>query len=43
MINRCIENPARGKKLDADDPKMRAPEACIMSQRKGVPMDYGKH
>ncbi len=43
MINWCIENPARGKKLDADDPKMRALEAYIMSQRKGVPMEYGKH
>lgn len=43
MINWCIENPARGKKLAADDPKMRALEAYIMSQRKGVPMEYGKH
>jgi len=43
MINWCIENPSRGKKLDADDPKMRALEAYIMSQRKGVPMEYGKH
>ncbi len=43
MINWCIENPARGKKLEADDPKMRALEAYIMSQRKGVPMEYGKH
>ena len=43
MINWCIENPSRGKKLDADDPKMRALEAYIMSQRKGVAMDPGKH
>ncbi|MCI0664445.1 MAG: cytochrome C [Acidobacteria bacterium] len=43
MINWCIENPSRGKKLDADDPKMRALEAYIMAQRKGVPMEYGKH
>jgi cytochrome c len=42
MINWCIENPLRGKKLDADDPKMRALEAYIMAQRKGVPMEYGK-
>lgn len=43
MINWCIEQPARGKKLEPDDPKMRALEAYIMSQRKGVPMEFGKH
>ncbi len=43
MINWCIENPVRGAKLDPDGPKMRALEAYIMAQRKGVPMDYGKH
>jgi thiosulfate dehydrogenase len=43
MINWCVENPSRGKKFDADDPKMRALEAYIMSQRKGVAMDPGKH
>lgn len=43
MINWCVEQPARGKRLDPDDPKMRALEAYIMSQRKGVPMEYGKH
>jgi hypothetical protein len=43
MINWCIENPSRGKKLEADDPKMRALEAYIMAQRKGVAMEYGKH
>ena len=43
MVNWCIENPSRGKKLDADDPKMRAIEAYIMSQRKGVAMAAGKH
>jgi thiosulfate dehydrogenase len=43
MINWCIENPSRGKKLDPDDPKMRALEAYILAQRKGVPMEYGKH
>lgn len=43
MINWCIENPSRGKVLAADDPKMRAIEAYILSQRKGVPMQYGKH
>jgi hypothetical protein len=43
MINWCIENPVRGEKLAADSPTMRALEAYILSQRKGVPMDYGKH
>ncbi|MCI0485143.1 MAG: cytochrome C [Blastocatellia bacterium] len=43
MINWCIEQPTRGKRLDADDPKMRALEAYILSQRKGVPMAPGKH
>jgi cytochrome c553 len=43
MINWCIENPSRGIKMEADDPRMRAMEAYIMAQRKGVPMNYGKH
>jgi hypothetical protein len=43
MINWCIENPVRADKLEPDGPKMRALEAYIMAQRKGVPMNYGKH
>ena len=43
MINWCIENPARGPRLQADDPKMRALEAYILSQRKGKVMEPGKH
>lgn len=43
MIEWCIENPVRGDKLAADSPQMRALEAYIQSQRKGVPLDYGKH
>jgi thiosulfate dehydrogenase len=43
MINWCIENPSRGPRLDADDPKMRAMEAYIMAQRRGVKMEAGKH
>ncbi len=43
MINWCIENPVRGKKLAADDPKMRALEAYILAQRKGVALEFGKH
>jgi cytochrome c len=42
MINWCIEHPVRGKVLAADDPKMRALEAYILAQRKGVPLAYGK-
>jgi len=43
MIDWCIENPVKGKTLDPNDPKMRALEAYILAQRKGVPLDYGKH
>lgn len=42
MINWCIEHPVRGKVLDPDDPKMRALEAYILAQRKGIALDYGK-
>ena len=43
MINWCIENPVRGKPLADDDPKLKAMEAYILAQRKGVALDYGKH
>jgi hypothetical protein len=43
MIEWCIENPVRGDHLAPDSPKMRALEAYIQSQRKGVALDYGKH
>lgn len=43
MINWCIENPVRGKPLNGDDPKLKALEAFIYAQRKGVPLQYGKH
>lgn len=43
MIEWCIENPVRGEHLAPDSPAMRALEAYIMSQRKGAPMNYGKH
>ena len=43
MINWCIEHPVRGKRLEADDPSMRALEAYIMAQRSGTVMSYGKH
>jgi len=43
MINWCIENPSKGKPLHDDDTRLRAMEAYIMSQRKGVAMTPGKH
>jgi thiosulfate dehydrogenase len=43
MIDWCIENPVKGKALDPNDPKLRALEAYIIAQRKGVALDYGKH
>jgi thiosulfate dehydrogenase len=43
MIDWCIENPVKGKALDPNDPKLRALEAYILAQRKGVPLDYGRH
>ena len=42
MINWCIEHPVRGKRLEADDPSMRALEAYILAQRSGTVMSYGK-
>ena len=43
MIEWCIENPVKGKTMGPNDPRLRALEAYILSQRKGVPLDYGKH
>jgi thiosulfate dehydrogenase len=43
MIDWCIENPVKGRTLRPDDPKLRALEAYILAQRKGVALDYGKH
>jgi hypothetical protein len=43
MIDWCIENPVKGKALDPNDPKLRALEAYILAQRKGVPLNYGQH
>jgi hypothetical protein len=43
MINWCIETPVKGKAMDPNDPRLRALEAYILAQRKGVPLDYGKH
>ena len=43
MINWCIENPMKGKPLPEDDPRLRAVEAYILSARKGVALEAGKH
>lgn len=43
MINWCIERPVRGERFAPDDPRMRALEAYIYAQRKGTPLNYGKH
>jgi hypothetical protein len=43
MINWCIQNPTRGKPLADDDPKLKALEAYILAQRKGVTLEFGKH
>ena len=43
MIDWCIENPVKGPTLAPNDPKLRALEAYILAQRKGVPLAYGKH
>ena len=43
MINWCIENPLKGKPLAEGDPTLRAVEAYILSARKGVALEPGKH
>jgi len=43
MINWCIINPVRGERFDPDDARMRALEAYIYAQRKGMELNYGKH
>ena len=43
MINWCIQQAVRGETLEANDPKLRALEAYILAQRKGVQLNYGKH
>jgi thiosulfate dehydrogenase len=43
MVNWCIENPLEGKPLPDGDPRMKALEAYILSQRVGVKTEPGKH
>jgi thiosulfate dehydrogenase len=43
MINWCILNPMEGEPLGLDDPRLVAMEAYITYERRGVPLDPGKH
>jgi cytochrome c len=43
MINWCLVNAVRGDRFEPDDPSMRALEAYIYANRKGVELNYGKH
>ena len=43
MINWCLQNPLEGEKLALDDPKMIAMEAYATYERRGVPLEPGKH
>ena len=43
MVNWCIRNPLEGESLAADDPKMVALLAYITYERRGVPLDPGRH
>ncbi|MFI3157823.1 MAG: cytochrome C [Methylococcaceae bacterium] len=43
MVNWCIRNPLEGQPLAADDAKMTALLSYIVSERKGVKLEPGKH
>ena len=43
VINWCIQNPLEGKPLALDDPRMIALEAYITWERRGKPLDPGRH
>ena len=43
MANWCIRNPLEGQPLAADDPRMTALLAYVAWERRGVPLDPGKH
>ncbi len=43
MINWCLRNPLEGEPLAADDPSMIAMQAYLAKERRGVPLDPGKH
>lgn len=43
MVNWCLQNPLEGDTLAADDPEMVALLAYIAYERRGVPLEPGKH
>ena len=43
MINWCLQQPLEGEPLELDDPRMVAIEAYVHYERRGVPLDPGKH
>jgi thiosulfate dehydrogenase len=43
MVNWCILNPLEGVELAENDARMKALEAYILSSRKGVALEAGKH
>lgn len=43
MINWCIRNPLEGEALAPDDPDMIAFQAYIHVERRGIPLEPGKH
>jgi thiosulfate dehydrogenase len=43
MINWCLQNPLEGEPLALDDPNMVALETYVTYERRGVPLDPGKH
>lgn len=43
MVNWCLQNPLEGDALAADDPKMTALLAYITYERRGMPLEPGKH
>jgi thiosulfate dehydrogenase len=43
MVNWCIINPLEGPELAENDPKMKALEAYILSERNGKTIEVGKH
>lgn len=43
MINWCLRNPLEGEPLAADSPEMNAIQAYVYKERRGVPLEPGKH
>lgn len=43
MINWCLQNPLEGEPLALDDSRMIAIEAYVTYERRGVPLEPGKH